>query len=109
MRDLLAIPAVWGLCGGLLSGLHGLVTAYSRKAGTPEARQTAWLRLGFGIVAGPIAAQAMTPSVLALIPALAMEVVAVGLGWGAANDPRGLFEMVMRMIRAGLQQEEPKR
>ncbi|GEM_PF-7061943 len=36
-HDLLAVPAVWGL----LSGLHGLVSAYFGKDGTPEGRRQA--------------------------------------------------------------------
>ena len=105
-HDQLAVAAVWGLFGGLLSGLHGLVTAYSRKAGTPEARGQAWLRLLFGIVAGPIAAEALTEGVIRqIIPALDMRGVALTVGWMAANDPRALFEMLTRVVRAVFNQE----
>ena len=54
MIDPRELPAFWGLCGGLLSGAVGLVTAYSAKAGNPVAQRKAWLHLGLGIVAGPI-------------------------------------------------------
>jgi hypothetical protein len=108
MRDLLAIPAVWGLCGGLLSGMHGLVTAYSRKAGTPEARQTAWLRLGFGIVAGPIAAQPAGPDPGAGDgggggrPGLGRgEGSARPLRNGDADDPRGTAARGAEAMNAG--------
>lgn len=94
-------PMFWGLCGGLLSGVHGLVTAYSAKAGTPEARRKAWLRLMFGLIAGPIAAEALTePLVLKVLPLLDKRGVGLALGWMVTNDPRGLFEMLTRVMRA---------
>lgn len=45
MIDPRDVPAFWGLCGGLLSGAVGLVTAYSAKAGNPVAQRRAWLHL----------------------------------------------------------------
>ena len=102
-------PAFWGLCGGLLSGAHGLVSAYSQKAGTPEARRKAWLRLWFGMIAGPIAAEAFAePMVLKILPVLDMRGVSVALGWTVTNDPRALMELVMRVIRAVFNQEPPR-
>lgn len=107
MIDPRDIPAFWGLCGGLLSGAHGLVTAYSAKAGTPEARRKAWLRLMFGLVAGPIAAEALTePLILKIMPLLDKRGVGLALGWSVTNDPRALFEMLMRIVRAALPQEQ---
>lgn len=106
MNNLLATPAAWGLFGGLLSGLWGLVTAYSKKAGTPEARFQAWLRLPFGIIAGPIAAEALTAGiVLKIVPAMDMRGIALAIGWMAANDPRALFDMLTRVMRAVFNQE----
>lgn len=106
MIDPRDIPAFWGLCGGVLSGAHGLVTAYSAKAGTPEARRKAWLRLLFGILAGPIAAEALTePLILKVMPLLDKRGVGLALGWTVTNDPRALFEMLMRVIRAVFNQE----
>ena len=84
-------PAFWGLCGGLLCGLVGLVTAYSAKAGNPLARRKAWLHLILGILGGPIVAEALTPSFIAIVPALDVRALALVLGWITANDPRGLF------------------
>lgn len=106
MRLVLATPAFWGLCGGLLSGLHGLVTAYSAKAGTPEARRRAWLRLAFGIPAGMIVAEAVTVRmVLKLMPTLDSVFVALVIGWMTANDPKAVMSMLSRVIRAVFNQE----
>lgn len=99
-------PAFWGLCGGLLSGAHGLVTAYSAKAGTPEARRKAWLKMVFGVVAGPVVAEALTgPVVLQAIPLMAKEVVGLALGWTVASNPRALFDALTRILRAAFNQE----
>lgn len=106
MRAALVTPAFWGLCGGLLSGLHGVITAYSAKAGSPDAHHKAWLRLLFGLVAGPIVAEALTqPVILAVMPVLDMRGVALVLGWTATNDPRGLFAIGQRILKAALNQE----
>lgn len=107
MIDPRDVPAFWGFCGGLLSGAHGLVTAYSAKAGTPEARTKAWLRFLFGLVAGPIAAEALTePLILKALPLLDERGVGLALGWSVTNDPRALFEMLMRVVRAVFNQEQ---
>lgn len=107
MIDPRDIPAFWGLCGGLLSGAHGLVTAYSAKVGTPEARKKAWLRLMFGLIAGPVAAEALTePLILKIMPVLDARGVGLALGWSVTNDPRALFEMLMRILRAAINQEQ---
>ncbi len=92
MIDVREIAAFWGLCGGVLNGAVGLVTAYSAKAGNPLARRKAWLHLALGVVGGPIVAEALTPSFLALVPALDMRALSLVLGWITANDPRGLFK-----------------
>lgn len=106
MFDPREMAAFWGLCGGLLSGAHGLVTAYSAKAGTPEARRKAWLRLIFGLIAGPIAAEALTePLILKVLPLLDRRGVGLVLGWMVTNDPRALFEMMTRVLRAALNME----
>lgn len=106
MIDLVNYPAFWGLCGGALSGAHGLVTAYSAKAGTPEARRKAWLHMALGLFAGPIVAEALTgPVILKVVPVLDMRGVALAVGWMVANDPRGLFEMLQRIIRAAFNME----
>lgn len=69
MIDPRDVPAFWGLCGGLLSGAVGLVTAYSAKPGNPVAQRRAWLHLELGIVAGPVVAEALTEGViLAVVP-----------------------------------------
>lgn len=107
MIDPREIPAFWGLCGGLLSGAHGLVTAYSAKAGTPEARKKAWLRLIFGLFAGPMVAEALTePLILKVMPLLDKRGVGLALGWSVTNDPRALFDMLMRIVRAAFNQEQ---
>ncbi len=80
MLDPRDFPAFWGLCGGMLFGAVGLVTAYSAKAGNPLAQRKAWLHLGLGVVAGPILAEAFTPSLIAVVPALDMRGVAMTLG-----------------------------
>ncbi|MFC7378283.1 hypothetical protein [Brevundimonas sp. GCM10030266] len=98
-------PGFWGLCGGLLSGAYGLVTAYSAKAGTPEARRKAWLRLVFGVPAGLVIAEATVMWILRTVPALDMRFVSVVLGWMVTNDPRGLFNMMERVVRAVFNQE----
>lgn len=100
MIDPRDFPAFWGLAGGLLSGAYGLVTAYSAKVGTPEARRKAWLRMAFGMVAGFIVAEASVPWVLRAVPTLDMRFVSMVLGWMVTNDPRGLFDMFQRIIRA---------
>lgn len=41
MLDPRDFPAFWGLCGGVLFGAVGLVTAYSAKAGNPLAQRKA--------------------------------------------------------------------
>lgn len=105
MFDPRDLPGFWGLCGGLLSGAYGLVTAYSAKAGTPEARRKAWLRLAFGVPAGFIIAEATVMWVLKAVPALDMRFVSVVLGWMVTNDPRGLFNMLERVVRAVFNQE----
>lgn len=106
MIDPRDIPAFWGLCGGLLSGAHGLVTAYSMTAGTPEARKRAWLRLAFGMAAGPIAAEALAePMILKMMPLLDVRGVSLGLGWLVANDPRSFFDMATRLLRAAFNME----
>lgn len=101
MFDPREIPAFWGLCGGVLSGAVGLVTAYSAKAGNPVAQRRAWLHLIVGVLAGPIAAEALTEGiVLRIVPALDMRGVALTVGWMVANDPRALFDMLTRVVRA---------
>lgn len=105
MLDPRDYPAFWGLCGGLLSGVYGLVTAYSAKAGTPEARRKAWLRLAFGIPAGIIIAEATVSWILRVVPTLDMRFVSVVLGWMVTNDPRGLFNVMERVVRAALNLE----
>ena len=105
MLDPRDFPAFWGLCGGLLSGAYGLVTAYSAKAGTPEARRKAWLRLAFGVPAGIIIAEATVSWILRAVPTLDMRFVSVVLGWMVTNDPRGLFNMLERVVRAAFNLE----
>lgn len=106
LREALEWPAFWGFCGGFLSGLHGLMTAFSAKAGSPEAHRKAWFRLLFGLVAGPVVAEALTqPVILAVMPVLDMRGVALVLGWTATNDPRGLFAMGERIFKAAFNQE----
>ena len=105
MFDPREIPGFWGMCGGMLSGAVGLVTAYSAKAGTPLAQRRAWMLMGLGPVAGLIAAEALTGAVTGFIPALDMRGVALVMGWMAANDPRALFDMLTRVVRAVLNQE----
>jgi hypothetical protein len=107
MLDPRDFPAFWGLCGGLLSGANGLVTAYSAKAGgTPEARRKAWLRLLFGIFAGPVAAEALTENlILQIMPVLDGRGVGLALGLMVTNDPRALFDMLTRVMRAVFNQE----
>lgn len=99
----------WGLCGGLLSGAVGLVTAYSAKAGNPVAQRRAWLHLGLGFLAGPIVAEALVEGfILQIMPVLDKRGVALALGWMAANDPRALFDMLTRVVRAVFNQEPQK-
>lgn len=106
MIDPREIPAFWGMCGGMLSGAVGLVTAYSAKAGNPAAQRKAWLHLLLGILAGPIVAEALTYGViLKVMPSLDMRGVALALGWMVANDPRALFDMLTRVVRAVFNQE----
>lgn len=105
MFDPREIPAFWGMCGGMLSGAVGLVTAYSAKAGTPMAQRRALWMMALGPVAGMIAAEALTNSVKAFVPALDMRGVALVIGWMVANDPRSLFDMLTRVVRAVFNQE----
>lgn len=106
MIDVREYPAFWGLCGGLLCGAVGVVTAYSAKAGTTIAQRRAWLHLGLGLLAGPIMAEALTEHlILKIIPLLDMRGVALTLGWMVANDPRELFDMLSRVIRAVFNKE----
>ena len=105
MFDPREIPAFWGMCGGMLSGAVGLVTAYSAKAGTPLAQRRALWMMALGPFAGMIASEALTGSVEALIPALDMRGVALVIGWMVANDPRALFDMLTRVVRAVFNQE----
>ena len=105
MFDPREIPAFWGMCGGMLSGAVGLMTAYFAKAGTPMAQRRALWMMALGPVAGVIAAEALTGSVRGLIPALDMRGVALVIGWMAANDPRALFDMLTRVVRAVFNQE----
>lgn len=105
MIDPRDFPAFWGLCGGMLSGAVGLVTAYSAKAGNPLAQRRALWMMALGPMAGLIAAEALTGSVRALVPALDMRGVALVLGWMVANDPRALFDMLTRVVRAVFNQE----
>ena len=91
-------PAFWGLCGGVLFGAAGLVTAYSAKVGNDLARRKAWLHLCLGVLAGPILAAGLTPSILTLAPAFDMRFVAMVLGWVGGSDPRGLFTLAKAMI-----------
>lgn len=91
MTTLLTFPAFWGFCGGLLCGLVEIVTAYSARAGNPLARRKAWLHLVLGVVGGPIVAAALTPSLIAMIPALDLSAISLVLGWVTANDPRAIF------------------
>lgn len=97
----------WGLCGGLLAGVVGLVTAYSAKAGNPLARRRAWLHLGLGIIGGPILAEGMVPAMLTAVPALDMRGLSLLLGWIAANDPRGFFGVLKRLLYAAFPRSEP--
>lgn len=92
----------WGLCGGLIAGGLGMIPAYGSKGATSEARVRAWLSLCIGVFAGPVAAEAATPSIVALVKVLDFRVVALAIGWMAANDPRGFFNLVRRIIKAGL-------
>ncbi len=106
MFDPRDFPWFWGMCGGLLSGAVGLVTAYSAKAGNPVAQRRAWLQMGLGLVAGPIVAEALVePIVLKILPLLDMRGVSLALGWMVANDPRALFDMITRVVRAVFNQE----
>lgn len=96
----------WGMCGGLLSGAAGPVTAHSAKAGNPVAQRRAWLHLALGLVAGPIVAEALVvPLVLKVLPLLDMRGVSLALGWMVANDPRTRLDMPTRVVRAVFNQE----
>ena len=105
MFDPREIPAFWGLCGGTLSGAVGLVTAFSAKAGNPLAQRRALMLMALGPVAGVIASEALTGSITGLIPGLDMRGVALAIGWMVANDPRALFDMLTRVVRAVFNQE----
>jgi hypothetical protein len=84
MFDPRELPLFWGLCGGLIAGGLGMIPAYGSKGATREARVRAW------------------PSIVALVKVLDFRVVALAIGWMAANDPRGFFNLVGRIIKAGL-------
>ena len=105
MIDPREIPAFWGMCGGMLSGAVGLVTAYSAKAGTPLAQRRAKWMVALGPFAGLIAAEALSSTIEAMVPALDMRAVALIIGWMVANDPRSLFDMLTRVVRAVFNQE----
>lgn len=102
MLDPRDVPAFWGLCGGLIAGAVGMIPAYGSKSATREARVRAWMSLAIGVFAGPIAAEAITPSLVALIKVLDQRGVALALGYLAANDPRQFFSLVGRIIKAAL-------
>lgn len=97
MFVLTAYPAFWGACGGLLFGLLGLIPAFSAK-GNPEARRRALIELAVGLVAAPIAAEALTGMVLTLIPGLTMRAVATLIG--ALTVPYGpeFVNLIKRQI-----------
>lgn len=106
MIDPREYAAFWGLCGGLMCGATELITAYSARVGNPAARRKAWLKLLFGALFGPVAAEALTVHlILKLIPSLAMPAPAIILGWMVANDPRDLFLRLQNVIRAALEKE----
>ena len=105
MFDPREIPAFWGLCGGVLSGVVDLVTAYSAKAGTPEARNRAWLHLALGMVVGPILAEAGVPLFHAIAPLLPMEMVGLTMGWIGGNDPREFFNAFKKFLLRNLKEE----
>lgn len=107
MVDPRVYAGFWGLCGGLLAGVVGLVTAYSAKAGNPVARRKAWLHLFLGVVGGPILAEGMAPAMLATVPLLDMRALSLLLGWIAANDPRGFFGLLKRLFYAAIPRSEP--
>ena len=102
MIDPRELPAFWGLCGGLIAGGLGMIPAYGSKGATPEARRRAWLSLLIGVFAGPVAAEAATASIVGLVKVLDARAVALAIGWMAANDPRAFFNLVGRIIKAGL-------
>lgn len=92
MDPLLLLPATWGFAGGLLFGALEVVTAYSTRSAEHIVRRRAWLRLGLGVVAGPILSEAMVPSLVKLAPALDLRTISFLTGWLAAKDPRGLID-----------------
>ena len=49
-----------------------------------------------------MAAEAATSTIVALVKVLDFRVAALAIGWMAANDPRGFFSLVGRIIKAGL-------
>ena len=79
-----------------------MIPAYRSKGATREARVRAWLSLGIGVFARPVAAEAATSTIVALVKVLDFRVAALAIGWMAANDPRGFFSLVGRIIKAGL-------
>lgn len=44
-----------------------------------------------------MAAEAAKPSIVALVKVLDFRVVALAIGWMAANDPRGFFNLVVQL------------
>ena len=106
MIDPRDFASFWGLCGGLMCGATELLLAYSDRVGSPEARRAAWLRLIFGVTMGPIIAEALTVHlVLKIVPALAMPVPAIILGWMMANDPRNLMNRLQKIVQAAISKE----
>lgn len=107
--DPTSYPAFWGLAGGLLFGALELVTAYSQGRATELTRRRAWLRLALGCLAGPVLAEALTPTFLAVAPGLDMRTISTLVGWFAAKDPRALLEdlknAVISALRKGNQNE----
>lgn len=87
-------PWLWGIAGGLMGGATDLVFAYSAPTSNPLARRRAWLRLGLGVVAGPMVAEAFTAQLAVMQSVMGARGVAMTLGLMAANDPRGLFRWI---------------
>ncbi|KQS55886.1 hypothetical protein ASG17_07500 [Brevundimonas sp. Leaf363] len=102
MYDPRDLSAFWGLCGGLIAGAIGMLPAYASKGATAEARTKAWLSLGIGVFAGPVAAEALASAVAAAVPVMAKPAVALVAGYLAANDPRAFFNFLGRIFKAAL-------